>query len=314
MAMEASSQGLKKWVVVGAAAGVLGCGFSALLLFGPPRWGGVPLSPPPPSTPVPIGVSDVSAGMSTGFTRPRPAMRKNEDLKAVLPEWCHLVAKGDQSLSPPSLREAWYDILVGPSDAAVPNITPAQIEGHFSNPHVRLDNGIGYLSGRWIIPRTRRIRGVSPGGNLYGAGVVGGAPQPEPIDPASCAIGDDQVIEGRIVVFTDKTRDIVFFAPDAVPSTMTLVLKQWMPGSTNPRDEEPPLADTLFECQQITSGNYYIVTFDSVSKKQTVATKPWNLTSGTHGADVKEIITRVNAKVDILNHLTVVKRLPVLTP
>ena len=313
MAMDASTRSLKNWVMLGAAGSVVGCGLSAYLLFGPSRWSG-PTYIAPPSAPQPTDVSDVSAGMSIGFTRPRPAKRLNKELNATLAEWSHLVAKGDQSLSPPNLREAWYDILVGPSDAAMPNVTPALIEGHFSNPHVRIGNGIAYLSGRWVIPRTRRIRGVSPGGTFYGGGGPGGAVVEDTVDPASCAIGNDEVIDGRLIVFTDATRDIVFFVPGATPTTATLVLKQWKTGSADPRDEEPPLADTAYECQPISSGKYYIVSFDAATKKQKVTETLWNLGSGAHTAAAKEIITRVNSKVDALEYLSVVKRVPPLTP
>lgn len=325
MATDATASGRSKWVIPGAIAGFIGFGLSVFVLLGQVRWGGlfigtpipvpipIPIPAPVPG-PVPLDVSDVSAGMSQGFTRPRPAMRNNWDLKATMSVWNHLVAKGDQSISPPQFREAWYDILVGPSNMADPVNNPASIEGRVGNPFVRIDNGIAYLSGRWIIPRTRRIRGVSPGGTFYGAGVTGDPITDDPVDPASCTVGSDQVIDGRLVIYSDSTKDIVFFAPGANPPTATLVVKNWKTGSLGAGRSEPPFASTDFVCQTITSGNYYVVMYNEDTIKHDVTTVAWSLESGTHEAYAKDVITRVNAAVVGLKHEYIVKRLPLLTP
>lgn len=305
---------VKAWVVAGTIISLTGCVLTAAVLWRPaPAREGHPGGPGP----VPGGPSDVSAGMTIGFTRPRPAMRMNKDLDVELREWSHLVAKGDQSPPAPQPREAWYDAVVGPADFATPPAIPVKLRGHFSNPRLELENGVVYLTGRWILPTTRRIRGITVGGIvLGGSGSPGlptvGTPVPSgPIVPVPCG-NVEEIVEGQLVVFTDAERDVVFFAPGAVPSTVTLVLRQWVTGMASP--EEPTPGNEVPECFLISSGNYYVVAFDVASGKQKITPYAWNLTKGTHEQSIKDILNQVNTQVIVLDYTSVVTVLPPLTP
>jgi hypothetical protein len=313
MDRDASVQNVKAWVVTGTVFSVVGCVLVAVLLFRPAP-ATLRDSQPDAPTPSSTGPSEVSAGMTIGFTRPRPAMRMNKDLDVELREWSHLVAKGDQSAPPPQPKEAWYDILVGPSDVTLTSKIPFKLKGHFSNPRVQVENALMYLSGRWIIPTTRRIRGVSPGGLMSDPTIPGLSGASGSMTPIPCANVDnqDEIVEGKLVVFTDATRDVVFFAPGAKTPTATLVLRQWTAGMGSPN--EPTPGNEVPECFQISSGYYYVISFDATLGKQKATAYAWNLATGTHDQSIKDILKRVNTQVIGLDYTSVVSVIPQLKP
>lgn len=229
------------------------------------------------SSPLPIG-------LDIGFARPRPVTAaKNEDFDVSLTDWTHIVARGNQSATTP---QAWYDVLVGPAvDSSSP--PPVDIKGSFkykgvaSNPRIQFGDGIVYLRGRWIIPTTRRIRGVSPGGTM-----IPGDPALVP-DPITL----EEIVDGGLVVFSDATRDVVFFTPDSVSNKATLVLRQWKATATGP--DTPPDSE-IPDPMQIFKGNYYIIETDGTGKKLTVTPIIWNNPPGGHDASIRAILDRVN--------------------
>jgi hypothetical protein len=286
-------------VVACLAACVFGGGVTWLAM----KYGGGSSKKLHDDTPQTSASSPLPIGLETGFARPRPVTAaKNNDFDVSLTDWTHIVARGNQFAPTP---QAWYDALVGPTvDSSNP--PPVGIKGSFeyegvaSNPRIQFGDGIVYLRGRWIIPTTRRIRGVSPGGTMIPGG---SSAVPVPIT-------GEEIVDGGLVVFSDATRDIVFFTPDSTSNKATLVLRQWKATASGP--DTPPDSEVP-DPMQILKGNYYIIKTDSTGTKLVVEPVKWNNTPTTPDASIRAILVQVNANQAALT-LQGVQGLPPVLP
>ena len=180
----------------------------------------------------------------------------------------------------------------------------------------RLNSGIAVLAGRWVIPTTRRIRGITQGGIQLpdggdggGSGAAGGGSEASGL----VAPGATGNAAGTLIVSSDSRCDIVFFPGTDTGAELRLVLRGWKAGFSGPDDadsSEVPAALAL------KSGHYCVVTTDPDKRMQRAVTYPWKLPTGStlrHPPDAIEVVVRLNAQITARGLTGKMKLLPVPT-
>jgi hypothetical protein len=267
-----------------------------------PRPRGVPAEERPFT---PHKPTDLPEGIQKGFAPPRPASPDNPAFVQQLTGWHHLVAKGPQVNIPGVDPNGWYDALVGPLD---PADGPVTLAGAGTNPRLNVrSSGVIYLRGRWIAPTTRRTRGISGGGTFYG----------RPEVSVECP-GGKLNYEGTLLVYSGPDKDIIMYPKEqgepGTNNTVTIIRRHWNPGCSDadfgPNCEAP-------ECFQMTPGNYYVFTSDTVNRKVLVSTFPWAIPAGsgmTHDPKARQMIIAVNNTIATGAVPALVKPLADLSP
>jgi hypothetical protein len=254
--------------------------------------------------------------MTSGFSPVRPATPVNEALLGTFTDWSHVVGRGVQI--PPggdSSNVPRFDVLAGPLNSSS---EPMSLRNIGSSLRLRIDNGAVYLRGRWIVPTTRRHRGINSGGTFH---LLNNSPA-ETFILNTCEENATLVHEGTLVDYSDANKDIIMYpaghsATANTPIKIVLRHLKINAACISPDDliaagnscEDP-------ECVEITPGNYYVITTNAVTGRQTITTFPWAIPANstlTHDPHAKALVTLINQKITTVNMPTVMKPLAPLT-
>jgi hypothetical protein len=223
---------------------------------------------------------------------PRPGAQRvavRPSSVATISAWTQIEKRSRPGIAPDST------MLVGP---AVGEASAAVSEGSGQG-EPRLVNGIAAFAGRWVIPTTRRIRGITQGGIQFGGTTPGGGGS-EGVVGAAGLLSDPAIptTQGRtLIVSSDPSSDVVFFPAGGAASELKLVLRGWKAGFTSPDDEEGAEVPTALTLR---SGHYCVVTTDASMRMQRAAIVPWSIPTGstlTHSPQVIGVLALINAQI-----------------
>ncbi len=163
----------------------------------------------------------------------------------------------------------------------------------------RLNSGIFGQAGRWVIPTTRRIRGITQGSIQVPDGGSGGGDgaSGESSGFAPLMSGGGGGASDTLIVSSDSRCDIVLFPAGSRIGELRLVLRGWKAGFTGPDDSEASEVPTSLT---LPSGSYCVVTTDPDKRMQRAVAYPWTLAPGAqqrHPPDVIEVVNRINAQI-----------------
>ena len=232
---------------------------------------------------------------ATTTVKPRAPMQS-------LSDWRHVEVKGIPGTAPRTT------MLVGPaigeSSAWVSEGFGASGGGfgdRAGSSDSRLNSGIFCQAGRWVIPTTRRIRGITQGSIQVpdGAGGAGGGDGAggESSGFAPLMSGGGGGAEETLIVSSDSRCDIVLFPAGSRSGELRLVLRGWKAGFTGPDDSEASEVPTSLS---LPPGSYCVVTTDLDKRMQRAVAYPWVLAAGAkerHPPDVIEVVVRLNAQI-----------------
>lgn len=181
----------------------------------------------------------------------------------------------------------------------------------------RLVNGVAALAGRWVIPTTRRIRGITQGSIHLGGTTGGGSGGSEGLLAGSGMSPDSVTLAASsrtLIVSSDSAADVVFFPAGTAASELRLVLRGWKSGYAGPDDEEGCEVPTALS---IASGHYCVVTTDASMRMQRATVVPWMIpatSSQSHSSQAIAVIALINAQIKARGLEATMPVLPIPSP
>lgn len=241
------------------------------------------------------------AGLTRGFSPLREAVPQSEDLSVYgLKTWSHFVALGDQAATPKGVS---YDVLTGPGPAR--SSRTVDLRGAASMGLLELDHGVLYMSGRWVLPKSPRIRGTSPGGMTIDEASGG---------PTATCPREYQFRTGVVVLLSDPDCDILMLPENAQApeQSVDVVLRGWQAACNSP-DEfsgcEVP------DCRTLRRGQYMIVTTLELERRQNALIRDWTYTPGDALSErAKALVELVNTRLSTLGYAGFPRLQPLTTP
>lgn len=228
----------------------------------------------------------------TSVTAARVAVRPSS--MVTVSSWMQIEKRSRPGVTPDST------MLVGPALGE----TSGAVSAGSGQGEPRLVNGIAALAGRWVIPTTRRIRGITQGGihlgGTAGGGGTTGSGGSEGLVAGAAMTPDEDLLTppaGTLIVSSDAGSDVVFFPALGPASQLRLVLRGWKAGFAGPDDEEGCEVPTALS---LPSGHYCIVTTDASMRMQRATIIPWTMPATSpqkHSAQVIGTIALINAQI-----------------